>query len=134
MIATCDSGTVQASATAAATTARSRLGQSGVSVRAINQTAWATTATAASFRPWTQPAAGEVRPYGEQAERRQGDGRRQGEPDPRGDPPAIPARRVPIAIPSWLLAGPGIDWQRVTRSAKAVSSSHPRRVTYSRRK
>ena len=56
MIETCEKALVQASARAAAMNAIPRRGQSGVRVRAISQTAWATTATAASFRPWTQPA------------------------------------------------------------------------------
>lgn len=48
-------------------------------------------------------------------------------------PPSIPARRVPIAIPSSLLAGPGSIWLSATRSAKAASSSQARRSTYWRR-
>ena len=31
--------------------------------------------------------------------------------------PAYPARRYPIAMPVWLLAGPGRNWHRATRSA-----------------
>ena len=31
--------------------------------------------------------------------------------------PGIPARAIPIAIPTWLDAGPGGNWQSATRSA-----------------
>jgi len=51
MMATWLSGVAQPRAIAAAMMAIAHLGQSGVSVRAIDQTAWATTATAASLRP-----------------------------------------------------------------------------------
>ena len=57
MIATCANGVVQTSARAAPTAATPRRGQSGVKVRDISQTACATTATAASLSPCTQPAA-----------------------------------------------------------------------------
>ncbi len=131
MIATCEKGVAQANATAAATSATIRRGQSGARLRPIAQTACATTASAASLRPWTHPASlrsvcaakspnmvikiadGNVKPI--QA----------------ASPPGMPARRVPIAIPSWLLAGPGRDWQSATRSANEASSSHRRLVTYS---
>ena len=84
MIATCANGVVQASATPAAASATARRGQSGVRLPAMHQTAWATTATAASLRPWTQPApAGRRR--GEQPEGDQGDRGRQGEPEPCRD-------------------------------------------------
>ena len=42
--------------TTAAIAAMSRLVQSGVRDRDIRKTAWATTATVATFNPWTQPA------------------------------------------------------------------------------
>src|SRR5438094_5337645 len=45
--------------------------------------------------------------------------------------PGRPARRMPRLIPTWLLAGPGRNWQRATISAKAGSSSHRRRSTNS---
>src|SRR5215510_8545513 len=41
---------------------------------------------------------------------------------------------MPTAIPTWLLAGPGRNWQSATRSTYAASSSHLRRTTYSSRK
>ena len=51
MIATWLNGVAHTRAIATATIAISRRHQSGVSVRAFDQTAWATTATAASLRP-----------------------------------------------------------------------------------
>jgi hypothetical protein len=39
-----------------------------------------------------------------------------------------------MAIPTWLLAGPGSSEQTATSSAYAVSSSHFRLTTYSSRK
>jgi hypothetical protein len=32
-------------------------------------------------------------------------------------PPSTPARMIPMPMPTWLLAGPGKNWQRATRSA-----------------
>ena len=77
---------------------------------AIDQTACATTATAASLSPWTQPApersaVAATRP---RTVRAMADG--SVKPSHAASPPARPARRVPMAIPSWLLAGPGRDW------------------------
>jgi hypothetical protein len=31
--------------------------------------------------------------------------------------PGSPARKIPIATPTWLLVGPGKNWQSATRSA-----------------
>ena len=134
MIATCEKGVAQASATAAAASATIRRGQSGVRLPAIDQTACATTATAASLRPWTQPApdrsvVAATRPKMVSAT---ADG--SVNPSHAATPPSMPARRVPIAMPTWLLAGPGSIWASATTSPNAVSSSQPRRVTYSRRK
>jgi hypothetical protein len=55
-------------------------------------------------------------------------------PNHASRPPSAPARSVPIAMPSWLLAGPGRSWHSPTRSAKRRSSSQRRRTTYSARK
>ncbi len=134
MIATCENGVVHSSATAAAATATARLGQSGVSVPAIVQTACATTATAASLRPWTQPAVDRSTEVATSpsAVSASADGRVN--PSQATIPPGIPARRVPMAIPSWLLAGPGRNWHSATRSPNDRGSSQPRRSTYSRRK
>jgi hypothetical protein len=100
----------------------------------MSQTAWATTATAANVRPWTQPAfersveAAKI----PSAVSATADG--SVNPSQAAAPPIRPARRVPIAIPSSVLAGPGSAWVRATRSPKAASSSQPRFSTYSRRK
>ena len=134
MIATCANGVAHARATAAATSATPRRGQSGVSVPAMTQTAWATTATAATFSPCTQPAPDRSVETATSPSTVKATADGSVNPSHAATPPAIPARRVPIAIPSWLLAGPGRIWHSVTRSANASSSSQPRRVTYSRRK
>ena len=36
---------------------------------------------------------------------------------PPPNPPTSPAREIPRAKPSWLLAGPGRNWQSARRSA-----------------
>jgi len=47
-----------------------------------------------------------------------GNGGRHGEAQPGGNaPPSMPARVIPTAMPTWLLAGPGRNWQRATISA-----------------
>ena len=51
-------------------------------------------------------------------------------PGPPGDRPAEDRCQKP----TWLEAGPGRNWQRATRSAKAVSSSQRRRTTKASRK
>jgi hypothetical protein len=127
-------GDPQTSVSAAATSATIRRGQSGVRLRAISTTACATTATAASLSPRAQPASARsidvvTSPNTSKA---MADGKVN--PIQAANPPARPARRVPIAMPSWLLAGPGRSWQSATRSPNAASSSQRRRSTYSRRK
>ena len=98
------------------------------------RTACATTATAASFRPWTQPAA--ERSAGPVSRPSNTSAMAEGSVNPShaATPPSMPARRVPMAMPSWLLAGPGSAWHSATRSPYAWASSQPRRSTYSRRK
>ena len=134
MIATWMAGKGTASATIAAVTTMIERATSGASVRHMTSTAWATTATAASLSPRTQPAS--VRSADSvssaNATRMIADGRVN--PSQPTMPPSRPARSVPIAIPSWLLAGPGSAWLSASRSAKRASSSHRRRSTYSRRK
>jgi hypothetical protein len=48
--------------------------------------------------------------------------------------PDAPARISPMLKPSWLLAGPGRNWQSASSRANSVSSSQRRRSTNSRRK
>lgn len=134
MIATWVKGVAQASAIAAATSATIRRGQSGARLRAIDHTASATTETAASLRPWIQPAPAMSVPAANSPNSVSTTADGSVNPTHAATPPTRPARRVPIAIPSWLLAGPGSDWQSATRLANEASSSHPRRVTYSCRK
>jgi hypothetical protein len=52
-------------------------------------------------------------------------------PSHAANAPATPARACPTAMPTWLLAGPGRNWQRATRSAKRRSSIQRRRTTNS---
>ena len=81
------------------------------------QHAWATTATATILRPCNQAA----RPVSAQLETPyakaimvSADGAVK--PIQEQSPPLSPARRMPIEIPTWLLAGPGRNWQSPTRS------------------
>ena len=91
MIATWANGVVQASATAGRGRGpRARRGQSGVRLPAIAQTAWATTATAASLEAVDPAGVRQVGRGRHEAEGREGHGRRQGEPDPRGQPAEDP--------------------------------------------
>jgi hypothetical protein len=81
------------------------------------QIAWATTATATSFRPWTSPSA-----HGPEtaeapkatATSRSADGSVKAAH--AATPPRRPPRTSPTAKPVWLDAGPGRNWQSVTRS------------------
>ena len=92
--------------------------RSGVRVRAIPHTAWATTATATSFRPWITawaqtplmnptPKANTVIKIA--------DGKVK--PAQAANAPGQPARRQPRPKPTWLDAGPGRNWLSATRSA-----------------
>ena len=95
--------------------ARSRSGQSE---RAIPHTAWATTATATTLRPCNQPASAVLAnaPIPKaNAISANADGRVK--PIQAASPPRRRARAMPIAILTWLLAGPGKNWQSATRSA-----------------
>ena len=87
-------------------------GASGVSTRAMPTTAWATTATAASFSPLDPTRAAQVRALGEKRKRRQQDGRRQRESEPCCSATGVSRPSVPIAITlaaggSWGVAGTG---------------------------
>jgi len=103
--------------TTAATTAIVARSRSGQSARAIPHTACATTATAAILSPRSQPALERSRPRIDRAKstRRIADG--SVKPSHAASPPARPARKMPTAMPTWLLAGPGRNWQRATTSA-----------------
>ena len=100
MIATWIAGEATASATIAAATTTIERGTSGASVRHMTSTAWATTATAASLSPATQPASERSADSVSSANptRMIADGRVN--PSQLTMPPSRPARSVPIAIPS----------------------------------
>jgi hypothetical protein len=117
MIATCVTATCHASITTAATTAMLARPRSGVSVRAMPQTAFATTATAATFKPWSQPAS--ATPVASMTTAKSTSANAEGsvKPTHESTPPSRPARIMPMAMPTWLLAGPGRNWQSATRSA-----------------
>ena len=104
MTRTCDSGEAIASDAMAAAAAMRRRRVSGARDRAIRITAWATTATAASLSPCTQPAVAEVGRRGQQAECDHRDRRRRGEPDPGGNAAEDPGAAGPDRDPQ-LAAG-----------------------------
>ena len=96
-----------ASARIAAPTAIVARSRSGHRLRAIPHTAWATTATATIFSPCSHGRMREIAEGGHAiAESDHRHGRGQREPEPGGERPGRPARRMPIVIPTWLLAGP----------------------------
>lgn len=134
MIATCVSDPGHRRAAAAAAKARVARGGSGASVRPIVQTACATTATATTMRPCSQAActAAPVLTRRANAAIAAADGRVK--PIQAASAPAQPARSMPTAMPTWLLAGPGRSWHSATRSAYAAASSQRLRSTYSCRK
>ncbi|MNV48307.1 hypothetical protein D3C71_1402060 [compost metagenome] len=101
----------------AAATAKPALGLSGHSVRPMPHTAWATIATAATFSPcmtadpdsqpkWARPIANPISASAVGSVNA----------SQAAAMPAHPARRRPSAMPTWLLAGPGRNWHRATRS------------------
>ena len=106
-------------------------GASEARVRAIDQTAWATTATATTMRPCSHPAVVIPDPCTRSAKTTIAMADGKVKPAQAAMPPKKPARLIPMEMPSWLLAGPGIIWHRATRSAKLCSSSHFLRPTYS---
>ena len=83
-------------------------------------TAWAITATAATFspcttaRPDTPPMRASPRPSRIMA---MADGSVNA--SQAASMPAHPARFRPSAMPTWLLAGPGRNWHNATRSENA---------------
>ncbi len=103
---------------------------------AIPQIACATTATAASFSPCNHPACPTEPPSAAMPYPNRIIANADGAVKPiyAVIAPLIPDRDSPIAIPTWLLAGPGKNWHSATRSAYAFSSSQRRRTTNSSRK
>ena len=120
MIATCANGVVQASATTAAASATARRGQSGVEGARHAPDGLGDDRDRGQLQPVDPARAREVGVAPSAARERSAptaDG--SVKPSQAASPPSIPARRVPIAMPSWLLAGPGRSWQSATRSPKA---------------
>ena len=93
--------------TSAATMAIVARARSGARLRAMPQTACATTATATTFSPCSQPAVRVANACTPIANSDQRNRRGQREAEPGRQPAGSPARRIPIAMPTWLLAGPG---------------------------
>ena len=117
MAPTCPTAEGSAKVRTAARIASPARGRSGHSDLAIPHTAWATTATAATFNPWTAPEAAtslqRVMPYAN-AISAMAEG--SVKPIQAINAPGQPARNKPSPMPTWLLAGPGRNWHRATRS------------------
>ena len=91
---------------------------SGSKLRAIPNTAWATTATAAAFSPMIHPALLRSPAASTPAAKMLNtitEGRVK--PMKAAHMPANPARRHPNAMPTCDDAGPGRNWHRATKSA-----------------
>jgi hypothetical protein len=83
-------------------------GLSGARLRAMPQTACATTATATIFSPWMMPSAtGPEKEPEKSAKRNSAIAEGNVNPSQAAIPPASPLREIPRAKPIWLLAGPG---------------------------
>jgi hypothetical protein len=95
--------------------ARSR---SGARLRAIPQTACATTATATTLRPWiSPPPTGPSKAEAPKANKTRSRAEGRVNAAHAANAPRGPPRNRPSANPTWLLAGPGRNWQSATRSA-----------------
>ena len=118
MAPTCTSGFGTSRTTIIVAAAMLARRASGARDFAIPITACPTTATAAALSPSTQPA--EERPPRAvtpkaNATRSRAEG--MVKPTHAATRPQKPARCRPIAIPTWLDAGPGRNWHSATRSA-----------------
>lgn len=87
-------------------------------LRAMPQMACATTATATTFKPCSTPA-GSAAPHADSPSANSVKASAEGsvKPAQASSAPLNPARDRPIAMPTWLLAGPGKNWHSATRSA-----------------
>ena len=102
-------------AAATATVARDR---SGARVRAMPRMASPTTATAATFSPCNQPLpSASPRLESPYAKATSAIAEGSVKAVQAASAPGYPARSKPMAIPTWLEAGPGRNWQSATRSA-----------------
>ena len=109
--------------------------RSGARLRAMPQTACATTATATSFSPRSHPAwdRSPIAPTPRaNSVIASADGRVK--PAQAASMPSGPPRIRPIAMPVCDDAGPGMNWHRPTMSANVASVSQQRRATSSARK
>ena len=80
-------------------------------------TAWATTATAMTFSPCTTPELSHPAPLSApSANRSRAAAEGIVNPSQAASAPSQPARCSPSAMPTWLLAGPGKNWHKATRS------------------
>jgi len=97
-----------ASASSVAPIARVARSLSGHKLRAMPQTAWATTATATILRPCSQGTC-EMSPSSATPYSKAIMATAEGivNPNQAANAPARPARSVPSVMPTWLLAGPG---------------------------
>ena len=117
MAASCPGAEGKARVISAAAQAMPARIRSGQSVRPMPHTACAMTATAATFRPWitaepdNQPKCASPRANSISAMAEGSVNASQA-----ASMPAQPARFSPIAMPTWLLAGPGRNWHSATRS------------------
>jgi len=82
------------------------------------QTAWATTATATTFKPWSQPGLTYApKVFNPRPKRVMASAEGNAKPSQATIPPTRPARALPSAMTTWLLAGPGRNWLSATISA-----------------
>jgi len=84
---------------------------------AMPHTAWATTATAATSKPWIQPVPRKENSLNKEANAASATAEGRVKPAQAAIAPQKPVRINPIAMPTWLIAGPGKNWQSATRSA-----------------
>ena len=133
MAATCMPGQGASSSTPATAIAIARRVASGHSALLIVHTACATTATANTLRPISQPEFA-VTPNCSRPRANAVISKAEGSVNPSQaiSAPRRPARWNPRAMPTWLLAGPGRNWHKETSSPYAPSSIHRRRTTNSR--
>jgi hypothetical protein len=115
MTPTCPSAVGDASAAIAASTAIVARGASGQSPRAMPHTACATTATATTLRPWRTPAFRNS-PYAAMPSPNRISASAEGavKPIQAATAPRSPPFASPMPMPTWLLAGPGRNWQSAT--------------------
>jgi len=119
MAATCPIAVGASSTRMAAAVAMPARGRSGQRVLAMLHTAWATIATATSFRPCSSPAPAREaeRLAAPDANTTSSAAEGSFKPAQAASPPVQPARIRPSANPVWLDAGPGRNWHSPTTSA-----------------